>query len=208
MPVAAPWRLNLHISLDGYHTATLHPTTLGKSGHVRREDISYVRFGLHSAFLYTNKPFAFAEMAAACVEGSFRATHYCIFQILPNPILVLFRSDGQLFHCHVQQSVPVAHDRSIQRIWIHPAPFPAEHAWPIRWTRALSVPIRSRLLLYYVRRVGREDNTACERLQEVARQVDKPPFLSALEERVGWFEESYRQLMADGDDIEKNRATV
>lgn len=208
MPVAANWRLNLHISLDDYHTVALHPTTFGKSGYVRREDISYVRFGLHSAFLYTNKPDAFAEMAAACVEGSFRATHYCIFQILPNLIVALFRSDGHFFHCYVQQSVPVAHDRSVQRIWVHPAPFPADHAWPIRWTRALSDPIRNRLLLHYVRRVGREDNAACERLQEVARQVHRPPFLSAVEERVGWFEQSYRQLVADGHDLEQSAEIV
>jgi phenylpropionate dioxygenase-like ring-hydroxylating dioxygenase large terminal subunit len=208
MPVAANWRLNLHISLDDYHTVALHPTTFGRSGYVRREDISYVRFGLHSAFLNTSKPDAFADMAAACADGSFRATHYCIFQILPNLIVALFRSDGEFFHCYVQQSVPVAHDRSVQRIWVHPAPFPADHAWSVRWTRALSDPIRNRLLLHYVRRVGREDNTACERLQEVAHQVRRPPFLSAVEERVGWFEQSYRQLVADGHDMEQNAEIV
>jgi len=201
MPVAANWRLNLHISLDDYHTVALHPTTFGKSGYVRREDISYVRFGRHSAFLNTSKPDAFAEMSAACADGSYRATHYCIFQMLPNLIVALFRSDGVFFHCYVQQSVPVAHNRSVQRIWVYPAPFPADHAWPVRWTRLLSDPIRNRLLPHYVRRVGREDNGACERLQAVAHQVDKAPFLSAVEERVGWFEQSYRQLVAEGEEL-------
>ena len=203
MPVAANWRLNLHINLDDYHTVAIHPTTFGRNGYVRREDISYVRFGLHSAFLGTSKPDAFAEMAAACADGSFRATHYCTFQILPNLIVSLFRSDGDFFHCYVQQSVPVAHDRSVQRIWVHPAPFQADHSWFIRWTRPLSDPIRNRLLWHYVRRVGREDNSACERLQEVAHQVDRPPFLSAIEERVGWFEQSYRQLVTEGEEMQK-----
>jgi len=196
MPVAANWRLNLHISLDDYHIVAIHPTTFGKNGHVRRKDISYVRFGVHSALLGSTKPDAFAEMAAACADGSFRATHYSTFQILPNLIVTLLRSDGEFFHCYIQQSVPVAHDRSIQRIWVHPAPFPANHSWFTRCTRPLTDPIRNRLLLHYVRRVGREDNSACERLQAVAHQVDKPPFLSALEERIGWFEQSYRQLVA------------
>jgi phenylpropionate dioxygenase-like ring-hydroxylating dioxygenase large terminal subunit len=202
IPVAANWRLNLHISLDDYHTVAVHPTTFGRNGYVRREAISYVRFGFHSAFLNTSKPDAFAEMAAACADGSFRATHYCIFQILPNLIVSLLRSDGDFFHCYVQQSVPVAHDRSVQRIWVHPAPFPADHSWFSRWTRPLSDPVRNRLLLHYVRRIGREDNSACERLQEVAHQVDKFPFLSAVEERVGWFEQSYRQLVAEGEEIQ------
>lgn len=208
MPVAANWRLNLHISLDDYHTVALHPTTFGKSGHVRRENISYDRFGRHSAFLNTSKPDAFAEMSAACADGSFRATHYCIFQFLPNLIVALLRSDGAFFHCYVQHSVPVAHNRSVQRIWVYPAPFPADHAWPARWTRLLSNPIRNRLLPRYVRRVGREDNEASERLQEVAHQVDKPPFLSAVEERVGWFEQAYRQLVAEGESILAGPATA
>lgn len=196
VPVAANWRLNLHISLDDYHIVAVHPTTFGRGGYVRRNDITYARFGLHSAFLSTSKPDAFAEMAAACADGSFRASHYCIFQILPNLMVALFQSDGKFFHCYIQQSVPVAHDRSVQRIWVHPAPFPADHSWLARWTRPLSDPVRNRLLMHYVRRVGREDNSACERLQQVAHQVEKPPFLSAVEERIGWFEQSYRQLVA------------
>lgn len=204
MPVAANWRLNIHINLDDYHIVAIHPTTFGRNGYVRREDISYARFGLHSALLGTSKPDAFAAMAAACADGSFRATHYCTFQILPNLIVSLFRSDGEFFHCYVQQSVPVAHDRSVQRIWVHPAPFPIDHSSLIRWTRPLTDPIRNRLLLHYVRRVGREDASACERLQEVAHQVDKSPFLSAVEERIGWFEQSYRQLIVEGAETQKH----
>lgn len=201
MPVAANWRLNLHISLDDYHTVALHPTTFGRNGYVRREDITYVRFGLHSAFLGTREPDAFAKMSAACADQSFRATYYCILQILPNLIVALFRSDGSFFHCYFQQSIPVAHDRSIQRIRLHPAPFPADHSWPDRLSRKLTDPIRNRLVAYYVRRIGHEDNRACERLQQVVHQVEQGPFLSALEERVGWFEQSYQHLVAEGDRI-------
>lgn len=206
MPVAANWRLNLHISLDDYHTVAIHPTTFGRNGYLQREDITYARFGLHSAFLSTRDPDAFARMAAACSDGSFRPTHYSIFQVLPNLIVALLHSDGAFFHCYIQQSLPVAHDRSIQLIRVFPAPFPADHSWPVRWTRMLSDPIRKRLLLHYVRRVGREDNQACERLQQLAHQVDGAPFLSALEERLGWFEQSYRELVAAGSQLRSAKA--
>lgn len=201
MPVAANWKLNLHISLDDYHTVAVHPTTFGRNGYVSREKISYDRFGLHSAFLNTDKAGAFDALVAACAGGSFQPKHYCIFQFLPNLIVALFRSDGEFFHCYIQQSVPIAHDRSVQRTWVYPSPFSADHPFYVRWTRALTDPIRKRLVLHYVRRVAREDNGACERLQEVAHQVDKAPFLSALEERVGWFEQSYRQLVAEGEEV-------
>lgn len=198
-PVAANWKLNLQISLDDYHTVAIHPTTFGRNGYVDRANITYARFGPHSAFLNSREANAFEEMSAACADGSFRPRHYCIFQFLPNLIVALFRSDGGFFHCFVQQSVPVAHDRSVQRVRVYPAPFATDHPWPLRWTRPLSDPIRRRLVLHYVRRIMREDNEACERLQEVAHQVDRAPFLSALEERVGWFEQSLRQLVSDGD---------
>lgn len=201
MPVAANWKLNLHISLDDYHTVAVHPTTFGRNGYVNRETISYDRFGRHSAFLNTDKAGAFEELVADCAGGSFQPKHYSIFQFLPNLIVALFRSDGEFFHCYIQQSVPIAHDRSVQRTWVYPSPFPADHPFYVRWTRLLTDPIRKRLVLHYVRRVAHEDNAACERLQEVAHQVDKAPFLSAVEERVGWFEQSYRQLIAEGEEV-------
>ncbi len=176
MPVAANWKLNLHISLDDYHTVAVHPTTFGRNGYVNRETISYDRFGPHSAFLNTDKAGAFEELVADCAGGSFQPKHYSIFQFLPNLIVALFRSDGEFFHCYIQQSVPIAHDRSVQRTWVYPSPFPADHPFYVRWTRLPTDPIRKRLVLHYVRRVAHEDNAACERLQEVAHQVDKAPF--------------------------------
>ncbi len=58
---------------------------------------------------------------------------------------------------------------------------------------------------YYARRVMREDNRICEGLQSVAHQIERPPYLAALEERVGWFEQSYRQLVAEGDALLRDR---
>jgi phenylpropionate dioxygenase-like ring-hydroxylating dioxygenase large terminal subunit len=194
--VKANWKTCLAISLDDYHTVAVHPTTLGKSGYVRRESISYVRFGLHSAFLYTPEPRAFEKMATACRDGTFRSTTYCIFQILPNLIVVHFKSDGQFWHCLIQQIVPISYDLSVSRAWLYPTTFAADHHWHVRWTRPLTDPVRKRLIAYNVRKVFREDNKVCERAQTAAHQIHKAPLLGALEERVGWFNESYRELVS------------
>lgn len=201
--IQANWKICLHISLDDYHTVAVHPTTFGRSGHVRREDISYVRFNLHSAFLGTPEPRALEKMAVGCRDGTFRPTTYRIFQFLPNLIIVHFRSDGQFWHCLIQQIVPIAHDRSVSRAWVYPTTFPADHRWHVRWTRPLTDPIRRRLVSHNVRKVFREDNKVCERAQTTAHQIDRAPLLGALEERIGWFNESYRRLVSsraiDGD---------
>jgi phenylpropionate dioxygenase-like ring-hydroxylating dioxygenase large terminal subunit len=196
-PVAANWKLSVQITLDDYHGVAVHPTTIGRKGYADRAALSYVRFGLHSALLITTEPQALEKMADACASGSYRANHYCIFQILPNLVVSLFRSDGAFFHCCIQQFVPLAHDRSLHRASVHPTAFPVHHPWPTRWTRPFSDPVRRRLIWREARRIMREDHEACEHLQLVAHQVDRAPLLSLLEERVGWFEESYSQLMAE-----------
>lgn len=195
------WKLGLQITFDDYHAVAVHPTTFGKTGYLDREKLTYARFGAHSALINSNRPQVFEEISAACADGSFRPTCYCILQILPNFLVALFRSDGDIFHCCIQQFVPVAHDRSLLCAWVYPAPIPVEGPWHARLWRRLSDPVRHRLVMHYARRVMREDNRICEGVQTVAHQIEKPPYLAALEERIGWFEQSYRQLIAEGEDI-------
>lgn len=195
MRLKANWKLALHISLDDYHPVSIHPETFGREGYVNRENISYFRFGAHSAFLNTKRAEALEEMAAACADGSFQASRYSVFQILPNFLIAMFRSDGNFFHCCIQHFIPVSNDESILRSWVYPAPFPVKCPWPVRSTRWLSDIVRNRLVVHYARKVMRQDNQVCERLQEVAHQVGGPPYLGALEERIGWFERSYSELV-------------
>jgi len=204
-PLAANWKLGLQITFDDYHTVAVHPTTFGKTGYLDREKLSYAQFGFHSALINSNRPKVLEEISAGCADSSFRPTCYCIFHILPNFLLALFRSDGDIFNCCIQQFVPVAHDRSLLRAWVYPAPFPVEGAWHARLWRHLSDPIRRPLVRHYARRVMREDNQICENLQQVAHQIERPPYLAALEERIGWFEQSYRKLVAEGEESEANR---
>jgi phenylpropionate dioxygenase-like ring-hydroxylating dioxygenase large terminal subunit len=195
--INANWRLSMHISLDDYHLAAVHPRSLGRAGYLRRSALSYARFGLHSAQLATNAAGAFETYVAACRDGSLVSSHYTILQVLPDLNLAHSRTDGPFYICLLHQFVPLAHDRSLLRAWIYPAPFDGPHSWFTRWTRPITQPFRTRLAAHVVRRIFRQDIRVCERLQAAAHQVGKAPRLGALEERIAWFEESYRRLLAD-----------
>ncbi len=194
-PVKANWKLCLHITFDDYHGVAVHPGTFGKLGYLRRYNITYARFGLHSCSINHPDPQALEKMAAECRDGTFRSAYYRIFQIMPNLILSHFRSDGQFWFCLVQQYVPLAHDRSQLRAWLYPAPFPADRSKRDERTRPLTDPLRRLAVAHYFRKISREDHEVCERTQEIAHQLGEPPMIGALEERIVWFEESYRRLM-------------
>jgi phenylpropionate dioxygenase-like ring-hydroxylating dioxygenase large terminal subunit len=194
-PVKANWKLCLHITFDDYHGVAVHPATFGKFGYVRRRNITYARFGLHSCSINHPDPQALEKMAAECRDGTFRSAYYRIFQIMPNLILSHFRSDGQFWFCVVEQYVPIAHDRSQLRAWLYPAPFPADRSPREKRMRLLTDPIRRLAVPRYFRKIAREDHAVCERTQEIAHQLGEPPIIGALEERIVWFEESYRRLM-------------
>ena len=82
VPIAANWRLGAHISLDDYHAAAVHPRTFGRQGFLRRDDISYYRFGLHSAYVGTTKPDGLERIAKAAQAPEFN--RYTIVQFVPN----------------------------------------------------------------------------------------------------------------------------
>ncbi len=197
--LAANWKLSLQISFDDYHPVAVHPTTFGKSGYLDREKLTYARFGVHSALITSDRPGVFEEISVACANGSFRPTCYCILQILPCFLLAVFRTDGDNYTCCIQHFAPIAHDRTLVRAWLYPAPLPVEDPWSVRLWRQLGDPVRRPLVSHYARRVMRVDNRICEDVQTVAHQIERPPYLAALEERIGWFEQSYRQLVAEGE---------
>lgn len=191
-PMNANWRLGVHISLDDYHSPAVHPRTFGKDGYLRRSNISYFRVGLHSAYVNSTKLKELEQIARRCRNGTYYPTCYTILQLVPNVLMAFFRTDFDHFHCVVMLYEAVRHDRTNVRAWLHPAPFPGRRSW----ARALTDPVRSSIVRRHVATVMREDGLVCERIQGVARQIGRPPLLGGLEERIGWFEESYRKLMA------------
>ncbi len=195
IPFEANWRLGAHVSLDDYHVAAVHPSTFGRRGHVRRRNISYYRFGLHCAFVDTTKADELERIAEACRNGTYSPDRYAILQFVPNVLMVFVKTDFAFWHCVVLLYEPARHDRTLLRAWFYPVPFPSRHSW----ARALTDPVRAPFVRHYVGTVLREDNLVCERLQKAAHQIRRPPLLGRLEERIGWFEESYRKLMEAGD---------
>jgi phenylpropionate dioxygenase-like ring-hydroxylating dioxygenase large terminal subunit len=193
--VEANWHFCMHITLDGYHAVAVHPRTVGRHGYIKRGDVGYFRFGLHSSLLNTPRPNAFETMQAGCRKGTFRPTHYSILQVVPNVLLVMFSTDWRSWHCFVQVFDPLRHDRSRMRVWLYPAPF----AGPRAWLRKLTDPVRKRLVGRALDRIFSEDNAICEQQQKVAPQMDFPPRLGTLEERIDWFESSCAALVAAGE---------
>ncbi len=191
VPLAASWRLGAQISLDDYHAPAVHPRTFGKQGHVRRDNIGYYRFGLHTAYVNSTRE-GLEEIARECRNGTFYPRRYTILQLVPNVLMSFFRTAFGHFHCVILLYEPVRHDRTNLRGWLYPAPFPGRRSW----TRALGERVRAAVVKPYVEMVLREDNLVCERIQEVAHQIGRAPLIGRLEERIGWFEDSYRKLMA------------
>jgi phenylpropionate dioxygenase-like ring-hydroxylating dioxygenase large terminal subunit len=196
VPVDANWRLCAQISLDDYHSPTVHPRTFGRYGYLRRNDISYRSFGLHSAYLLTQDPQGLERIAQACNEGTYYPTYYTILQLVPTAAMAFFRSHLDHYHCVVLLYEPVRHDHTVVRAWAYPAPFPGRRSW----TRRVSDPVRAAIVRRYVEMVLREDNRVCERIQGIAHQIGRAPLLGRLEERIGWFDDSYRKLMAARED--------
>ena len=193
--VEANWHLLMHITLDDYHTVAVHPRSVGKHGYLKPGEFGYFRFGLHSALLTTARPNAFEGMLAACRKGTYRPTHYSILQIVPNVVLAIFRTQGNLWHCFVQTFDPLRHDRSRMRVYLYPAPFATPHARLHKLMDPLFKPFMRRALM----RIFNEDNFVCEQQQKGLHQMQSRPRLGRFEERIEGFEESCSTLMAAHD---------
>ncbi len=189
--VQANWRLCYHTSVEDYHIVAVHPATFGKGGYLKRENISYYRFGDHSAYFYLPDPEGLGKMAAECRDGTWRSANYRVFHIFPNLTVSHFRADRQNWWIVAHQYVPLTKATSLMRAWIFPAPFTAGLGRTEHWFRRATDPVRARVVRFYVNRVLSEDNAVCEKLQQTAGQILASPILGGLEERLAWFEEAY-----------------
>ncbi len=207
--IRANWRLNVYAAMDDYHSPCIHPSTLGRQGYIRSMAARrYFRIGANCAYLLSEDERCFEKLLSGCRDGSYRSEHFFIFNILPNLAIAHAGADPSFWFCNILQYVPVAHDRSDFRSWSYPAPFASNLSWIARTTRPITDPFRRRIYAHYFARVADEDALACERIQEVARQIDGLPLLGALEERAGWFEASIRDLMDSASDPRAPRGSV
>jgi phenylpropionate dioxygenase-like ring-hydroxylating dioxygenase large terminal subunit len=193
--IQSNWRLNLHITLDEYHSPAVHPTTFGRYGYGNSMSRhQYFRLGPHSAYMDSEDEDCFKKLLAGCRERNYRSSHYFVLHILPDLIVAHAAADSPYWFCNVLQYSPVTHDRTTLRTWVYAAPFESGLSGFAKATRPVTDPFRRRIYRYYFNRVVNEDASVCERLQTVAHQVDQVPMLGAREVRIGWFEESLREL--------------
>lgn len=194
--IHAHWKLNLHITLDDYHGPSIHPTTFGRHGYLPSLSMRrYFRLGANSAYLFSEDEDCFEKLLTGCRNGTYRSEHFFVFQILPNLVVAHVDADRPFWYCNIMQYSPVAPDRTAFRSWSYPAPFAADFSWFARATRPITDLFRHPIYFHYYKRVVDEDAAVCERIQEVAHQIEKAPLLGAQEERIGWFEESIRTLV-------------
>ena len=194
---AANWKLGFHISLDDYHLVAVHPDTFGRRGYLSPDNVQYHRFGRHSAYFFGAGAGegALDEMVAACQAESYQPTAYRIFQFFPNLIVSHLEAAGR-WNVLIQQYVPLAVDRTELRTWYFAAPFPEpKRTLRRRLARLVAAPFLPIAVPYYVRKICREDNRICERMQEVAAQIDGPPVLGRHEERIAWFQQTYEECV-------------
>jgi phenylpropionate dioxygenase-like ring-hydroxylating dioxygenase large terminal subunit len=191
------WRFCFHLTLDDYHAVAVHPTTLGKRGYLRRDEITYVRIGLHSVFIYDADCNCLEKMVTTCREGSFQFSTYSISHIFPNLLVVHLPADAGHWRCSIQQYVPITGSRSTFRAWTYLAPFVTSRSKFRRLRDCVAEPIRSHIFQHYLKLAVCEDLRIRENLQKVADQMVGAPRLGRLEERIEWFEEAYRSICVD-----------
>jgi phenylpropionate dioxygenase-like ring-hydroxylating dioxygenase large terminal subunit len=200
-PFSANWKLCYHISIEEYHIVAVHPNSFGKGGYLRPDHIHYSRFGWHSAFFLEDE--TVERMAERFREGTYRPVDYRVLHFFPN-LVVSQVSAARDWYLIVQQFVPVGPDRTRMRGWSFRAPFQIEDRnWFDRLIRRAVTPLLPFGVRYYWSRILKEDDRICRRMQEYASQLKGSPLLTRQEERIGWFEEAYEQLMAipAGNDV-------
>jgi hypothetical protein len=193
--IDANWRICFHANVEDYHPVTVHPATFGKNGYVNLDEVSYFRFGWHSAYFTTTLPDALTRMAAECRDGVWRSANYRVFHIFPDLTVAHFRTVRRHYYIAVIQYAAATENRSTMRAWFYPAPFADNLAWWERWTRPIVRRASRFTMPYFVGRVLGEDDAYSVKLQSIAQQLSPAPLLGALEQRLGWFEEAYAEAM-------------
>jgi phenylpropionate dioxygenase-like ring-hydroxylating dioxygenase large terminal subunit len=196
-PVEAHWKLCMHIAVDDYHLAAVHPTTFGKGGnYLDRGKITYTRIGPHSIYQSIGGPDAFVDMRDSLMNGTAQSDHYIVVHLMPGLVLSHAHVWDGYYVCGLTHFAPVSHHRSMQRTWIYPSPLGLGAG---RLPRVLHAGGLDAVLLRIACRYGKfilgEDAQASERLQTNASTFTGSVLIGRLEERVQWYETAYREIM-------------
>jgi len=194
--IAANWRLSVHMTLDDYHLVAVHPSTFGKDGYLKGDLPRYYRFGPHSAYFTEGGPDELESMSKACADGTYVPEGYRIFSFFPNLSVIQITT---MYHWYIVVLLhqPLAKDRSIIHSAFFEAPFVKHRSGFGKLTSRALRPFRNFFFNFYFQRILREDNAICEQHQRVLGQTSALPLLGAHEERIAWFENTYRDLVGN-----------
>jgi len=188
--IKANWRLPLHISMDDYHIVAVHPTGFGKNGYLQN-GVTYFRFGDHSAFFPGAERDAFDILVRECRDGTYTPHRFRIFHFFPNLSAVIMKVPGYWLTMLFQYRA-VAMERTEIQVWYYPAPFQAKSE---TWVQRTYADQMTKVMPFFIRKVLSEDNVVNERHQSIAGQIDGEPIYGRQEERIIWYEESYRRFL-------------
>ncbi len=194
--VKANWKLLCEITLEEYHAFAVHPTSLGKGGHLDPDKAYYPRFEPHSGFFYNGQSGDLSAMARDCKANTYRPDAYRILNLFPGLLFSHSRVLHTWYVC-VIQLIPVAFDRTIVRTWFFQTPFQKPRT---PWLILLIQQYIELWLPFFVgaflRRINNEDFVICEAMQAAAGSVMKEPILGLEEQRIAWFREAYWEALA------------
>jgi phenylpropionate dioxygenase-like ring-hydroxylating dioxygenase large terminal subunit len=203
LPGRMNWRLSQWISMDDYHLAAVHPTSIPTGPrYLRGEELGYTRHGRHSAFIHGRNAGSIEDWVTQARLRQRPLPGYRIIHLFPHagiafiPFQPILRGwASPLSHLVLQRHLAVSVDRTDLEVTIVPIPHP-------HLGRAALSRLLMRLRWFYlgvlrrgVVRVLQEDQEVCENLQSNARQIAPDQLYGASEIRVAWFNEAYAEAM-------------
>jgi phenylpropionate dioxygenase-like ring-hydroxylating dioxygenase large terminal subunit len=196
-PVEAHWKLCMHVAVDDYHLAAIHPTTFGKGNlYLKRENLTYTQAGAHSVYQTEAGSNAFADLIATLGNGMASNDRYIVVHLMPGLVLSYAHVWDGYFACALTHYAPVSHHRSVQRMWVYPSPLRQNAGRMPSLLRPFRDAVLRRVSFHYGCHILDEDAQAAERLQTNAPTFSGSPLIGRLEERVLWYETAYRKIMA------------
>lgn len=174
------WKLYWEITLDDYHVAFVHPETLGVD--IRPAwAFTYERSGAHSRmFARRTGDWEFPGFWEAVERGEYEYAGYKIHHVFPGTFLVIGREK-----ILITRITPIAFDRVAVDDWVFEVTGnDYDDVW---WDDFITLQ----------RRVSDEDRVACEAHQAVMATFERKPLYGVLEQRLGWFHDSYETLVGE-----------
>ncbi len=199
--VDAYWKFSHHISLDDYHVVAVHPTSFGKNGYLKSEELQYRRFGRHSAYINTTDTGAFDTIRHSCADGTYVPNCYAIYNVFPNFLVSQFRVPDAFGTQHWYASLlryrAISPGKTVVEAWLFETPFAIPETTLTKWNRWSVNLLTPPIVAYFSQKIMQEDNEVCEGQQLVAAEVTGEQRLSAQERRIGWFEDSYAAALGE-----------